>query len=421
MSFPKLFKVRQRFNGPRIDGVNDLVEKVHAELASLRLDQTIAAGQRVAITAGSRGIANINVIVKAIVDFVKQLRAEPFIVPSMGSHGGATAEGQIGVLRTYGITEEYCGCPILATMETVVVCQSDEGVDVHFDRHAFEADHVIVCGRVKLHTAFQGEIQSGLMKMLLIGLGKHAGASIYHRAFRDFSFDQIVRSVSSTVIDKCRIAAGLAIVENGYEQTALISAVRPEDFANRETELLALSSQWIARLPFDTADVLIVDEIGKNISGTGIDTNIVGRKTNQNEALEHEWPKIKKIVVRGLTRETHGNATGIGVADLTTQQVVDQIDVAATRVNCITAGRTAVGMLPLYFPTERESIEAALTMIGLKPAAEAQLMRIRSTLELEEVICSEAYLGEARERPELEITSDLRPMLFDERGTLSDE
>ena len=176
MSFPRLFRVRQRFQGPRID-VTDVAAKVQTELASLDLAQQINPGQRVAITAGSRGIANIKVIVKSIADFVKQLGAEPFIVPAMGSHGGATAEGQIGVLRTYGITEEYCGCPILSSMDTVVVCQSSEGVDVHFDRYAFDADHVIVCGRIKLHTAFQGEIQSGLMKMLLIGLGKFAGIS----------------------------------------------------------------------------------------------------------------------------------------------------------------------------------------------------------------------------------------------------
>lgn len=421
MSFPRLFRVRQHFQGPRIGDATDVAAKVHAELASLNLAAQIAPGQRVAITAGSRGIANIKVIVKAIVDFVKQLGAQPFIVPAMGSHGGATAEGQVGVLRTYGITEDYCGCSILSSMETVVVCQADEGCDVHFDRHAFEADHVIVCGRIKLHTAFQGEVQSGLLKMLLIGLGKHAGASIYHRAFRDYSFDQIVRSVSSTVIEKCRIAAGVAIVENGAEETALVEAVRPQAFASREPELLAMSSKWIARLPFDEVDVLIVDQIGKNISGTGIDTNIVGRKSNQNEALEHEWPKIKKIIVRSLTPETHGNATGIGVADLTTQKVVDQIDFEATRINCITAGRTAVGMLPLYFPTERETVEAALTMIGLKPSAEARLIRIRNTLELEEVVCSEAYLAEVRERDELEIVSDLFDMSFDDAGELMDQ
>jgi len=418
VSFPKLFRVRQRFQGPRLD---DVVAKVHGELTSLDLSQQIVPGQRVAIAAGSRGIANITVIVKATVDYVKQLGAQPFIVPAMGSHGGATAEGQLGVLETYGITEDSCGCPILASMDTHVVCKSDEGFDVHFDRHAFAADHVIVCGRVKLHTTFQGEIQSGLMKMLLIGLGKHRGARIYHRAFRDFSFDQIARSVSSTVIKQCRVVAGVAILENGYEQTARIEAVRPEHFSIREPELLKLSSQWIARLPFDTADVLIVDQIGKNISGTGLDTNVVGRKTNLNAAHEHESPKIKKIVVRGLTPETHGNATGIGVADLTTQKVVDQIDQQATRVNCITSGRTEVGMLPLSYPTEREAIETALSITGLRPSTEARLIRIANTLELEEMICSEAYLSEVRERPELEIVSDVYTMVFNEEGELIDE
>lgn len=418
MFYPRLFPVRQRFQGPRLD---DVGASVHAELAKLRLGQQIAPGQRVAITAGSRGIANIALIVKAIVDHVRSLGGEPFIVPAMGSHGGATAAGQVEILATYGITEEYCGCPLLASMDTVVVCQSDEGFDVHFDRHAFEADHVIVCGRIKLHTSFHGEIQSGLMKMLLIGLGKHRGACIYHRAFRDFSFDQIIRGVASTVVKNCRIAAGVAIVENGYEQTALVEAVRPEDFLTREPELLKLSAEWIAKLPFDRADVLVVDQIGKNISGTGMDTNVVGRKSDVNAALEHEWPKIEKIVVRGLTPETHGNATGIGLADLTTQRVVDQINYQAMRVNCVTSGRTAVGMLPVYFPTERESIEAALTMIGLKPAAEARLVRIPNTLELGKVVCSEIYLAEAHERPELEVIGELYDMTFNDKGELADQ
>lgn len=197
---------------------------------------------------GSRGIANIDRILKAIVDHVRLLQAVPFVVPAMGSHGGANVEGQLEVLRTYGITEATLGCPILASMDTTVVCQSEQGFDVHFDRNAFEADHVIVCGRIKPHTDFDGAIQSGLMKMMLIGLGKHRGACIYHRAFRDYSFDEIVRSVSDTVIRNCRIAAGVAIVENGHEQTALIEAVRPEQIATREPELLrfAGTNGWCA-------------------------------------------------------------------------------------------------------------------------------------------------------------------------------
>lgn len=323
MSYPQLIRVRQKFEGPSLD---DIPATVHAELAQLNLPDRIKTGQQVAITAGSRGINNIAVILRAVVDFVHKLGAEPFIVPAMGSHGGATAEGQIAILATFEITPEKMGCPIRASMETVRVCESPEGVDIHFDKHAYEADHVIVCNRVKLHTDFKGQIQSGLMKMMLIGLGKHAGASIYHRAFRDYSFDQIALSVSDTVIRECHVAAGLAIVENGYEQTALIKALPPNEIATAEHELLRLSQQWMARLPFDDIDVLIIDEIGKNISGTGMDTNVVGRKTDENRASGNEVPRVKKIVVRDLTPAAHGNATGIGLADFTTQRVLDKLD-----------------------------------------------------------------------------------------------
>lgn len=417
MTVPRMFRLRQRFQGPKVD---EVAARVREELGSLSLRQAISPGDVVAITAGSRGIANIDVIVRAIVDVVKGLEARPIIVPAMGSHGGATAEGQLKILETYGITEEACGCPIRASMDTVLVCQSPDGVDVHFDRHAMEADHVIVCGRIKAHTSFNGQIQSGLMKMLLIGLGKHRGASIYHRAFRDYSFDQIVRSVASTVIAKCNIVAGLAILENGYEETALLEAVRPEQFETREPELLQLANQWMARLPFDMADLLIVDQMGKNISGTGMDTNVIGRKTDVNMAQENEWPKISKVFVRGLTDATHGNATGIGLADLTTQQMIDSINYEATRVNCVTSGRTAVGMLPLHFSSERECIDAALRMVGLRPPRDAFVMRIRNTLELEEVACSEAYIDEASRRPELEIIDGPREMTFGDQGLLID-
>ena len=346
LDLPKFFRIRQSFEGPT---VQDVSGTVHEQLRKLSLEEKISPGQRVAITAGSRGIAGIHIVTKAIVDFVRSLEAVPFIVPAMGSHGGATAEGQREVLSTYGITEEFCGCDIVSSMETVVVCKAAEGIDIHFDSNAFDADHVIVCGRIKPHTDFNGEIQSGLMKMMLIGLGKRNGATIYHRAFRDFSFDQIVKSVSATVIKKCRVVAGLAIVENGYEKTALIEGVEPSAIQSREPELLQLAIDWMARLPFDSADVLIVDQIGKNISGTGMDTNVVGRKSNEHKALPNETPKIKKIVVRGLTTETHGNATGIGVADFTTQKVIDQMDRDTTWVNCITSGRTAVGMISDLF------------------------------------------------------------------------
>ncbi|MDP6467585.1 MAG: lactate racemase domain-containing protein, partial [Pirellulaceae bacterium] len=298
-SYPLMFRVRQTFERPRVD---DIPAAVDAQLSQLELSKTIQPGQSVAITAGSRGIANIHLIIKAAVDHLRAIGAEPFIVPAMGSHGGGTAEGQRKIIECYGITESYCGCPIRASMETEVVCEAEEGFPVHFDRHAFTADHVIVCGRVKPHTGFTGDIESGLMKMMLIGLGKHAGAKVYHRAIKDNSFGQIVRSVAREVLSKCRIAAGLAIIENGYDETAKIAAVAPSDFEEREKELLVEAKQWMPRLPFKTADLLLIDEIGKNISGTGMDTNIVGRKYRDHIAREDEFPKVRYIAIRGLTK-----------------------------------------------------------------------------------------------------------------------
>lgn len=415
MQFPQVFRLRQRFAGPV---ESDIPGAVRRELAKLPLAERVRPGERVAITAGSRGIANIAIILREAVRFFRERGASPYLVPAMGSHGGANVEGQLEVLRTFGITTEFCECPILASMETVVVCQSPEGVDVHFDRHAFEADHVLVCGRIKAHTDFTGEIQSGLMKMMLIGLGKHRGASIYHRAFQDYSFDQIARSVSATVIDQCRILGALAILENGYEQTALLEAVPATQIGSREPQLLQMANQWLARLPFERIDVLVVDEIGKNVSGTGLDTNVVGRKINEHEAQENEWPKIKKIVVRSLTQETHGNATGIGIADFTTQRVIDQMDYAAMRVNCVTSGRTAVGMIPLHYPTDREAIQAALSTVGLVPPEKSRLVHIPNTLHLQQMDCSVAFWDEVLKRPELEVLSEPRDLQFLEDGSL---
>ncbi|HEX5105752.1 MAG TPA: lactate racemase domain-containing protein, partial [Pirellulaceae bacterium] len=227
--YPHIFRVRQTFNSPTLP-VKEIPATVAAELTRLKLNAVVKPGQSVAITAGSRGIANIALVIKAVVEHFQSLGAKPFIVPAMGSHGGGTAEGQRGLIEGYGITEEYCGCPIRASMETVIVCQAAEGFPVHFDKQAFGADHVVVVGRVKPHTNFVGDIESGLMKMMLIGLGKHEGAKIYHRAIMDFNFGQIVRSVAREVLAKCRIVAGLGIVENAYDQTAKIQAVAPHEF-----------------------------------------------------------------------------------------------------------------------------------------------------------------------------------------------
>jgi len=413
--YPQIFRVRQTFERPQ---VTDIPGEVASQLASLSLQKSVKPGQAVAITAGSRGIANIQLVIKAIVDHFKGLGAKPFIVPAMGSHGGGTAEGQQEIIEGYGITEAFCGCPIRASMETVVVCQAAEGFAVHFDKLAFGADHVVVCGRVKPHTGFYGDIESGLMKMMLIGLGKHAGAKIYHRAIKDYSFGQIVRSVTREVLSKCRIVAGVGIVENGYDETAKIQAVAPHEFEDREKELLVLAKKWLPSLPFKTADLLLIDEIGKNISGTGMDTNVVGRKYLDHVAAEHEWPKIRTIIIRGLTPETHGNATGIGLAEFALTRAIDAIDIPITRTNCLTGGHATGAMIPIHYASDREVLDVSLPIIGLTEPVDAKLMWIHNTLDVAEVECSAAYLDEARERTDLEIVSDVRPLPFDASGVL---
>jgi len=415
--YPLIFRVRQKFDSPALP-IERIPATVAAELGRLELGRRVQAGESVAITAGSRGIANIALVIRSAVQHFQKLGAKPFIVPAMGSHGGGTAEGQRELIEGYGVTEEYCGCPIRASMETVVVCQAAEGFPVHFDKHAFGADHVLVVGRVKPHTNFVGDIESGLMKMMLIGLGKHEGAKIYHRAIMNHSFGQIVRSVARAVLSKCRIVAGIGIVENAYDQTAKIQAVAPHEFEDREKELLVLAKEWLPRLPFRAADVLLLDQIGKNISGSGMDTNVVGRKFNDHVAAEDEWPKIKRIIVRDLTDETHGNATGIGMAEFCRTRVVEKANVKITRINCLTGGHPTAAMLPLDYASDKEILDAAFPTIGLTEPPQAKLMWVHNTLEVAEAECSAAYLNEARERPDLTILREPRPLAFDAAGNL---
>ena len=414
-SFPQFFRVRQKFERPRVENIATEVER---QLARLQLKNKIAAGQSVAITVGSRGIANIDRIIKGAVDHLKGLGAKPFLVPAMVSHGGGTAAGQQAIVEGYGLTEQYAGCPIRSSMETVEVCRTPEGFPVHFDRHAFEADHVLVAGRIKPHTNFVGEVESGLMKMMLIGLGKHEGAKIYHRAIQDYSFGQIVRSVAGEVLARCRIVAGLGIVENGYDETALIEAVPPDAFERRESELLVMARRWMPKLPFDRADILLIDEIGKNISGAGMDTNVVGRKFYDHRAAETESPKVKRICLRGLTEETHGNAAGIGMAEFCLQRAVDLVDWKITKINCLTGGHITGAAAPATYDTDREMLESALANIGLVEPPDARVLWIANTLHLAEVECSGAYLDEARKRDDLAIVSELRDLPLDVAGML---
>ncbi len=415
MLLPRMYRVAQQFDTPTL---SDVAGEVHAQLTALSLEALVQPGTSVAITAGSRGIAHIDIITKAIVEHVKSLGAKPFLVPAMGSHGGGTAEGQRQVIEGYGLTEEFLGCEIRASMETVVVDTTPQGIPVHFDKQAWGADHVIVAGRIKPHTRFVGEIESGLHKMMLIGLGKHEGAKVYHRAIHDYRFAEIIQSVAEVVIERCGILCGVAIVENAVDETALIEAVRPQDFRTREPELLALAREWMPRLPFRDCDLLIVDQIGKDISGTGMDTNVVGRKFNDHEATDQDDTDCRRIFVRGLTAKTHGNATGIGLAEFTNKRTIDATDYESTRVNCVTAGHPTGAMLPVWYDTDREVIEAALQTGGLTPPEAARVMHIRDTLFLSELLVSEAYAQELSKCEGLRVLSGPDPMRFDEQGNL---
>ncbi len=415
LEYPRMFRLRQHLERPRIEDVAGAVE---GALSDLQLNARIGSGQSVAITAGSRGIANIATILRSIVAHLKSLGAVPFVVPAMGSHGGATAAGQRQLLEKYGVTEAFCECPIRSSMETVVVCQAEEGFPVHFDRHAYQADHVFVCGRVKPHTRFVGDVESGLMKMMLIGLGKHAGALVYHRAIQDYSFGQILHSVAREVLQQCGIVAGLAVVENAYDETAKIAAVLPSDFEARERELLCLARQWMPKLPFDRADLLLIDEIGKDVSGAGLDTNVVGRKYLDHAPRDDEYPKIKYLVARRLTEASQGNATGLGLVEFCRSDLLQQVDVRATRTNCLTGSHPTAAMIPLDYETDREILDVALSVIGLTPSAKARIMWIENTLKIAEIECSEAYFDEAVDRSDLEILTQPRKLPLGDDGNL---
>ena len=369
-NYPQFFRVRQKFEGPRVADVSGEVE---GQLSQLKLSETIRPGQSVAVTCGSRGIANISLIIKAIVGHLKQLGAKPFIVPAMGSHGGGTAEGQRQVLESYGVTEERCGCPMRATMETVVLCQIGLGFPVHVDRFAFEADHVVLCGRIKPHTDFDRRYRKRPDENDAARPGQtRRSENLSPRRFRITASPRSCAASPIRVLAKCHIAAGVGIVENGYDETALIEAVRPGDIERREKELLVLAKQWMPRLPFGNVDILIVDEMGKNISGAGIDTNVVGRKRGLLQAGKDEYPKVKRIIVRSLTEASHGNAVGLGYVDVCKTSLLNSHDRHATWTNIITSGNLGGMKYPMHFETDREILDVAPAFNRLNAAAGRQ-------------------------------------------------
>jgi len=416
MKYPRMIRVKQIFSS--IPAIKDIGYEVHNQLMKPGLMAKIKNGDSVAITAGSRGIVNIDRIIESVAGEIKKAGGVPFIVPAMGSHGNAVAEGQTDILRHYKITDDLMGCPIRSSMETVKIGNARKGFPVYLDRNAYGADHIIVLNRIKQHTDFSGKIESGLAKMMAIGLGKRDGASTYHKASLEYGFERVLREVAEVVISTGKIAFGLGIIENPYDETAIISAVSSESLIQEEERLQEKAKELAAQLPFDTLDVLIVDEIGKDVSGLGMDTKVVGRMMQTGES-DPEKPKITRIFVRDLTPDTMGNAAGIGLADFTTKRLVDKINYDSTYMNFITSMGPQKVRIPIYFDTDRRILDAVFETIGMVEPEDSKVVRIKNTLKLQEVDISESLLQPAKDRSNLEIIGDLKEIQFDSQGNLT--
>jgi hypothetical protein len=399
---------------PKTDNIEETLSQ---ELNSLQISSLIKEGAHIAITAGSRGISNIDRILKYLVHILRENSAKPFLIPAMGSHGGGTAEGQLEILKTLNITESSIGAPIVSSMEVVEIGRSSFGFPVLVDKHAAEADGIIVVNRVKPHTEFEGPIESGLMKMMAIGMGKHKGCLQVHKQTVNYGYKEVIPEIGRVILEKLPILFGVALVENVYDETAVIKAIPPSQFLIEEERLLVKAKRLMARLPFDKIDILIVDEMGKNISGTGLDTNVIGRIMFIGEK-EPESPKITRIVVLDLTEESHGNAIGIGLADYTAQRLVAKIDLVATSTNAIAAVTPEKGRIPIALKTDRESVETAFTTIREVDPEKARVVHIKNTLEIAEFDVSEALLEEVKGKENLKLKKELGTISFDSQENL---
>ena len=414
VELPRMIRVRQKFETPRIE---DVAAAVAEQFSNPAIRERVQPGMRIAVGCGSRGIANVAECAGTVVAQLKALGAEPFIFPAMGSHGAASAEGQVKVLDSLGINEQTMGCPIKSSMEVVELGKLDNGMPVYFDRHAAEADAVVLVCRVKVHTNFRAPIESGIIKMLVIGMGKIAGASAVHWHGFD-TFKDILPAAGKLIMEHKNFLFGVAMVENAAEETALVEIVPAEQVLQREPELLEMSKQLMPRLQFDEIDVLIVDRMGKNITGAGMDPNIIGRNTRATE-WENK-PDIKKIAVLGLTPETDGNATGLSGADVITMRLYRDFDPGKTYANVIAATLLDGAAIPMIMNTDREAVQlAAKTVLRTLPKDTA-IVHIANTLEIVEIDVSEPLLPYIQANPDkFEILGELAPLDFDEDGNLA--
>jgi hypothetical protein len=399
MDFPRLLLVRQKFPDRKIA---DVPGEVRKQLTASSFGKRLAPGSRVAIGLGSRGIANIAVIARGVVDYWKDQGMKPFIFPAMGSHGAATAEGQADVLAHYGITESSMGCPLISQLEVVSLGKTADGIEAFMDRVAHESDGIMLVNRVKWHTDFAGAIESGLFKMMAIGIGKFAGAQRYHSYGYKLGLEHVIRSVGRQVLASGKILGGLAILEDAWHNTARLDPVPVEIMEQREEENLALVKSWMPHLPMDL-DILILDEIGKDISGSGLDTKLVNRSVQAEYNPWPNTPRFQRVFLRNLTDNSYGNAVGLGQADIVADRLVNKIDWNATTINSLTANTPANVRIPLHFPTDRECLERISPTVGKQDLSQVTFGWIRNTMETGRVAISE-HMREAVERnPLLEI------------------
>jgi hypothetical protein len=413
MTFPPLARVRQSIPQPRVDDVPGTVRRL---IKGSRLRERVKPGGTIAVGIGSRGVHAIDVVARAIVDTLREMDYRPFIVAAMGSHGGATADGQRELLAGYGVTAETMGVAVKTDMDTVVLGTNPVGLPIYFDKNAYQADGIILANRVKPHTDFHATHESGVLKMLVIGLGKRDGASQVHK-LGVRGLQEVLPAVGRFLVKNTRFALGLAIVENAEDVPAEIAALEPETIFDAEPVLLDRARGLMGRLPFDQIDLLVVGELGKNYSGAGMDPNVIGRLFVETQP-DFDRPVVTRLVVLDVSDESHGNIVGIGFADLTTDRLVAKMDAQSFRINTLTSCCLQRSRIPLSLPTDREVIEAALDTCWRIDPAEARVVVIPNTLELKTLWVSSPLEAEVRAHPHLTLESGFLPMPIGQDGTL---
>ncbi|MDR0310563.1 MAG: nickel-dependent lactate racemase [Acidobacteriota bacterium] len=413
VKIPKMFRIRQRYDKTRII---DIASHIRRRMEENLSDREQFKGRKLCITAGSRGIPNLDVIIKTIVDILKEWGAEPFIIPAMGSHGGATAEGQLEILATCNITEESMGVPIKSSMDVVQIGNLPDGTPLFCDKYAAGSDGIILLNKVKPHTDFRAKHESGLAKMLAIGIAKHAGASQFHMKGVS-TFAERIPQVCRVFLDKLPVAFGVGIVQNAYDKISRIEIMEKDRILVKDAELQRVAKASVANFKFRDIDVLIIDEIGKNISGNGADPNVTGRSMAPGfEGMLN----LKKLFIRGLNKETHHNACGISLADVTTRRCLNSVDFESTWINVVTSTMLAGGKIPMYRETDRDAVMLAIRTCNDIDFNNPRVVRIKDTLSMEYIEVSEAYLDECAAHPEIEIVSEPHKLEFDADGFMTD-